>query len=120
MMVGITSMEFPVMSRASGQARLGAHRLTGTATGAMAHLFAARSRCATPSSQPPTPARCRSTDTGPQREHHSGDDGRHLQAAADRGEVAVQAVLELGPGGHLIGQLLGVVTRKVVNAADGW
>jgi hypothetical protein len=32
------------MSRASGQARPGAHRLTGTATGAMAHLFAAWSR----------------------------------------------------------------------------
>jgi putative transposase len=32
---------------------------------------------------------------GPQREHHSGDDGRHLQRAADHGEVAVQAVLEL-------------------------
>jgi hypothetical protein len=32
---------------------------------------------------------------GPQREHHSGDDGRHLQRTADHGEVAVQAALEL-------------------------
>jgi hypothetical protein len=30
---GITSMEFPVMSRASGQVRPGAHRFSGTATG---------------------------------------------------------------------------------------
>src|SRR5829696_8460587 len=37
-----TAMEFPVISRASAT-RPGAHRLTGTATGAMAHLFAARS-----------------------------------------------------------------------------
>jgi hypothetical protein len=70
-------------------------------------MFAAWSRCAAASSQPPTPARCCSTDTGPQRDHHSGDDGRHLQRAADHGDVAVQAVLELGPGGRLIGQLLG-------------
>ena len=40
----ITSMEFPVMSRASGQARPGAHRFAGTATGAMARMFAAWSR----------------------------------------------------------------------------
>jgi hypothetical protein len=39
-----TSMEFPVMSRASGQARSGAHRFTDTATGAMARMFAAWSR----------------------------------------------------------------------------
>jgi hypothetical protein len=58
-----TSMEFPVMSRASGQARLDVHRFTGTATGAMARMFAAWSGCAAPSSQPPTPARCRSTGT---------------------------------------------------------
>jgi hypothetical protein len=44
MLVRITSMEFPVMSRASGQARPGVHRFTGTAAGAMAHLFAAWSR----------------------------------------------------------------------------
>jgi hypothetical protein len=40
----ITSMEFEVMSRASGQARPGAHRFSGTATGAMARTFAAWSR----------------------------------------------------------------------------
>ena len=68
----------------------------------MARMFAAWSWCA---AQPAAYAlRCCSTDTGPQREHHSGDDGRHLQLAADHGEVAVQAVLELGPGGRLIGQ----------------
>jgi hypothetical protein len=39
-----TSMEFPVMSPASGQARPGAHRFTCTATGAMARMFAAWSR----------------------------------------------------------------------------
>ena len=32
------------MSRASGQARPGAHRFAGTATGAMARMFAAWSR----------------------------------------------------------------------------
>jgi hypothetical protein len=37
-------MEFPAMGRASGQARPGVHRSTGTATGAMARMFAAWSR----------------------------------------------------------------------------
>jgi hypothetical protein len=36
-------MEFPVMSRASGSAP-GCHRFAGTATGAMARMFAAWSR----------------------------------------------------------------------------
>jgi hypothetical protein len=41
-------MEFPVMSRASGQARPSVHRFSGTATAAMARTFAAWSRVRRP------------------------------------------------------------------------
>jgi hypothetical protein len=56
-------MEFPMMSRASGQARPGAHRFSGTATGAMARTFAAWSRVRRSKHQPPTPAGCCSVGT---------------------------------------------------------
>ena len=60
----ITAMEFPVMSRASGQARPGAHRLTGTATGAMAHLFAAWSQGAAQPAPTRTPVPARAFPAG--------------------------------------------------------
>jgi len=47
-------MEFPVMSRASGQACPDAHRFSGTATGAMARMFAACSRVRCSKRWPPT------------------------------------------------------------------
>jgi hypothetical protein len=52
--------------------------------------------------EPPT-----AQPTGPHREDHGGNDVATSQRAADHGELAVQAVLELGPGGRVIVQLLG-------------
>jgi hypothetical protein len=58
-----TSMEFPVMSRASGQARLGVHRFAAPPQEPWRAVLRPGPGCAAPSSQPPTPARCCPTGT---------------------------------------------------------
>jgi hypothetical protein len=91
-------MEFPVMSRASGQARPSVHRFSGTATAAMARTFAAWSRVRRTSSQPPTPARCCSTGTYSNARPRTGLPGMR----------AVSSQLDPHAGSILTGRALGV------------
>jgi hypothetical protein len=77
----ITSMGFPVMSRASGQARPGAHRFAAPPQEPWRACLRPGPGCAAPSSQPPTPARCCSTGTYSNARPRTGLPGRRAVSA---------------------------------------
>jgi hypothetical protein len=113
MVVRITSMEFPVMSRASGQARPGAHRFSGTATGGHgAHVRGLlRVRCS--KRWPPTPPRCCPTGTYFERPSPTGFPG--MRAVSSQLEPHAGPILTGGMPSACPSQRI----RAVISGHDG-